>query len=137
MVHRFKVRLGRDVGEGVGRSQSVIVAGVQPPPSFLPARSESGPRTPTRTGAKSTRGELTLLDGCEDRRTLPSGWLPGPAAPPGPPRATAAASAAVGQPPARPATRGAGRRHRGRPADTTRRTMPRTPRRPDRPPAWR
>jgi len=34
-------------------------AGVQPPPSFLPARSESGPRTPTRTGAKSTRGELT------------------------------------------------------------------------------
>ena len=25
MVHRFKVRLGCDVGEGVGRSQSVIV----------------------------------------------------------------------------------------------------------------
>ena len=54
-----KVRLGCDVGEGVGRSQSVLVVRVQPPPSFLPARSESGPRTPTRTGAKSTRGELT------------------------------------------------------------------------------
>jgi len=48
---RLKVRLGCDVGEGVGRSQSVIVVRVQPPPSFLPARSESGPRTPTRTGA--------------------------------------------------------------------------------------
>ncbi len=46
------------MGEGVGRSQSVIVVRVQPPPSFLPARSESGPRTPTKTGAKSTRGEL-------------------------------------------------------------------------------
>ena len=46
-----KLRLGCDAGEGVGRSQSVIVVRVQPPPSFLPARSESGPRTPTRTGA--------------------------------------------------------------------------------------
>ena len=49
------------MGEGVGRSQSVIVVRVQLPPRFLPARSESGPRTPTRTGAKSTRGELTGL----------------------------------------------------------------------------
>ncbi len=53
------VRLGGDVAEGVGLSQSVIVVRVQPAPSFLPARSESGPRTPTRTGAKSTPEELT------------------------------------------------------------------------------
>ena len=43
-----KVRLGCDVGEGVGRSQSVIVVRVQPSPSFLPTRSESGPPAPDK-----------------------------------------------------------------------------------------
>ncbi len=42
-----------------GATWTPIPLEIQPPPSFLPARSESGPRTPTRTGAKSTRGELT------------------------------------------------------------------------------
>jgi hypothetical protein len=39
-----------------GVTWTLIPLEIQPPPSFLPARSESGPRTPTRTGAKSTRG---------------------------------------------------------------------------------
>ena len=39
-----------------GATWTPIPLEIQPPPSFLPARSESGPRTPTRIGAKSTRG---------------------------------------------------------------------------------
>ena len=43
-----KVRLGCDVAEGVGRSQSVIVVRVQPPPSFLASAIRVRPPDPDK-----------------------------------------------------------------------------------------